>query len=281
MRSLAAVPAEIAALAGIAACGEIHLLPGVQADVADHQATGEPVERKTPRVSQSKAPDLVATVRASRGGRERIAGRHRVHARGGTLRIDSKDLPEQVGEILGVAVGIALGSAVPGGDVQIATGPELKLAPVVDLTGRVNGQDFSTAGRVGCIPGGSELIDVKVARLIAGGSGGIDAAVGDVEEMVIFVVRREGHRKQAVVAERVQLVDELPDVEERAGSAFLDELDAPRLLDNEKAVRMIGIRGHERRPVESADLLESERPRARRGGQTRNARREQREQKKC
>ena len=134
-------------------------------------------------------------------------------------------------------------------------------------------QHLSAAGRVGCVAVGAELVEVPVARLVLTlGIRVIDAAVRDVEEMVRRVVGREGHREQAVIAARIQIVDERLDVEEGGGVPALGELDPPRLLDHEQAVGITRIRGHVGRPVEAPHLLERQRARARRGGQSRGLR---------
>ena len=132
MRPLAAVPAEVVALA--AGSGPVSKSTSSQAalaDVADHQVAGQPVEREAPGVSQPVAPDLVAAVRASVRRTGCPVGPCTPRDRSPADRFE--DLPEQGLEVLGVAVGIALGPAVPGRDVEVAIGSELELAAVVVL----------------------------------------------------------------------------------------------------------------------------------------------------
>src|SRR5262245_36260895 len=118
----------------------------------------------------------------------------------------------------------------------MAIGPELEHPAVMAALRIADGQHRSAAGRIRYVSVSAELVEVPVARLIVRRPWVIDAAVDDVEEMVLGVIRREGDREQAVIAEWIQIVDEWLDVEECADGVVFDEPDPASLLDNEKAI---------------------------------------------
>src|SRR5204862_5958323 len=88
---------------------EVDLLEAVLADVPDGQRSRPRVEREPPRVSQAVRVDLRPRPRTPD---ERVRARHRVRPAPRGTRVDPQDLPEQGGEVLSGAVGVALRPAV-------------------------------------------------------------------------------------------------------------------------------------------------------------------------
>src|SRR3954451_2928922 len=77
--------------------GEVHLLTGAPADVADDHVPREVVEREPEGIPQAPAPDL----RRGAGGKW-VLRRNPVSPGSAAMRINAQDLPERVVQRLGV-----------------------------------------------------------------------------------------------------------------------------------------------------------------------------------
>ena len=230
--SLERVPAVEGACTG-AARREVDFLPGVLADVGEHEVPGRAVEREAPGVAQAVGPDLRA--RAADAG-ERVARRDRIRSAG--ARVDAEQLAEQAAEVLGVLAGVVAAAAVPGARVEEAVGAELQLAaPVVRLAGMGDAQEEPSAGRVGATRigrGAPVLGDLDVHGRAARGRG----ARIRVEETGGRVVRRERDREQAALAvceETLKLQERL-----RLEDAVAKDADTARFLDHVETRRVSG-----------------------------------------
>ena len=242
--------------------GEVDLLFGVLADVADDQIAGAPVEGEAPRIAQPVGPDLRTPPRP---GREWIARWDRVAATGAGR--DPQHLAEQDVRVLAIVVRVALAAAVTNADVEIAVRPELELsAVVVALAVMVDREHGPGAGYVGpvripaCAP---VLDDLNVVRAVG---------VVDVEPAAGLVVRRERHREQSLLA--AGGVDLARDVEERTSlaPAANEDDDSPASLDDEQPTGVARRGGQVDRLAEHADPLQADAARASRVGDRGGAR---------
>ena len=170
----------------------------------------------------------------------------RVDRRRRDADVDADDLPQQRREALGVALGIVLRAAVPGGQVEHPVPAEQELAAVVVLGLVVlDRQDRAARGQVAAVGAGgaaTELVELKVVRLV--GVVGEHAAAGRV-------VGREREREQALLA--VGGRDQRAQVEEVAHLGAGAQLDDAGLLDDEEPVGLACRRGHGERLIEAAD----------------------------
>ena len=113
--ALVVAPAEVGA-GGRSRLEVVDLFPLVLADVADPHVAGCAVERESPRIAQPV----------------RVDGRPGT----GLVHVQAQDARERAAA-LALVVGVALAAAVAERDVQEAVGPELELAALVVVEGRL------------------------------------------------------------------------------------------------------------------------------------------------
>lgn len=135
---------------------------------------------------------------------------------------------------------------VAGGDVEIAIGAELKLAPIVIAEHRVLDPQHRSAGRrIDALIGGAKLVDDQISVLGLG--------VEDVEQAGLRVVGRKRRGQQPRLTART---NQRLDVEVGRGRTRGASLDLAGGLDDEDRVGVVGVGGNVVRGGERPDRLE-------------------------
>ena len=228
---------------------DVDFFPHVLTDVGDVKVSGRPVEAVAPRIAQTICKDFVGSglVHERVVGRHGIVGIERVgrkivrHA----THIEAQDLAEQRINILSTAKGVACGTAITEGGVEVPVGSETEPAGLVVgetcLVRLVDGDDQRGARGIG---------HVCVRRRVIAADHGIAVEVDhiDVKEAITGKVGIEGEAEKAALAVFQNLAR---DVQKRRCQDLpggeIEDFDLAGSLDDEQAAGVAGGCAHEYR----------------------------------
>ncbi len=219
---------------------EAHFLPGVLPDVGDEEISREPIERETPRVSESERPDF--------GPRRGIGGERVVEGNGvgkPLVDVDAEDLSQEGDPALRPIPRISGGAPVAEPDPQLPIGTERELSPVVIRVWLIDGEERDCGGGIG---------DVAIRRYREPQDLRVPGEIRevDVEESVVLVVGVEREAEETLLASRGYGGGE---VEKRNGENLesVEHQNRSSLLREEQTPAPVSRVGHDDRPFEPLD----------------------------
>jgi hypothetical protein len=204
----------------------VYLFTRALTDIRDVENPRLRVDREPPRIPQAFGPKLPPPAGLSH---ERIVGWNRVGI--SVVHVEAHQRAEQRVEVLTVPERIATSAAVTKAGVKHRVGAKCQEPAVVILVGAMRDREYQLRcrgiGELGVVGHGGEALDTYFTEWIEGRE-------ADVEEPVSRVLRMERDAEHSPLAPARYAV---PDVEEggRLQDAVLDDLDPPRLHDDENA----------------------------------------------